>query len=74
MQAVATFVWDSGLIWLLLLAGAVFLRSFLLALGAYVLFLGIGWIIVGESPIVGLTMLVFGAGLVYYGIRERGRD
>lgn len=73
MQAVAVFLYDSGLIWLLLLFGGSLLRSFFLALGAYVALLAIGWLTVGDSLAVGLPMLIVGAVLVYFGVRTRAR-
>ena len=74
MQAVAVFLWDSGLIWLLVPMAALFLRSLALAIGAYVTFLGIGWLIVGESLVIGLSTLAVGTGLTIYGVRNRWQD
>ena len=68
MQAVATFLWDSGLIWVLLLIGSIALRSVFLPVGAYVTFLGIGWLTVDDSPVIGLLLLAVGLGLIAYGI------
>lgn len=71
MQAVAVFLWDTGLIWLLLPIAAAFLRSIALAIGCYVTFLGVGWATEGGSLAIGLTMLAIGVGLVIYGLCNR---